>query len=480
MVEGFVHEFLWERFYEKLPFAQCHREWWQMMCRPERRVAFAAPRGCAKTTTQNHSFGLAQALFRVSPFQLKVSASYELACERILAIKNEIEENEKLRLAFDVADIVRDRENDIIVQLGGDYQFRVVAIGMMQKTRGKAWGSIRPSSIDCDDIEDDEEVLNKETRVKQMQWFMNKLLPMGGDSTRYRVYGTILHVDSLLSRLLKMKGWVTGKWEACDADVSEHSLLWPEKFSKERLQEIKEMYISEGNLIGFNMEYRNLAVDTVSGYIQPNDFQEMSEASHNAKKTFYVGGDLAISQEERRDHTVFQVGGLEEDGYLDMVDLRRGRWDALEIIEEMFSIQETWQPEEWFIENGKEWLAIKAPLEQEMRKRGIFMQITPMVPTKDKMTRGRSFQKRMRTKSVYWDAETDWYPDAKEEILQFRGKGEANDIFDSCAWLCIGIDLRGIEPLSEEEEDEEELMWARLKAKQETPTSGPNWTGYSR
>jgi hypothetical protein len=301
---------------------------------------------------------------------------------------------------------------------------------------------------------------------------------MGGDTTRIRLYGTILHVDSLLAKVLKMRGWTTGRWEACDSEVSEESLLWPEKFSRERLIEIRDMFIDAGNLIGFNMEYRNIAIDSVSGYIQPNDFVEMSDLNHSAKKTFYVGGDMAISLKERTDHTVFAIGGLEEDGVLDAVDLRRGRWDAWGIIEEMFSIQETWDPEEWFIENGKEWLAIQAILESEMRKRNVYLNITPMVPTKDKAIRGRSLQKRMRTKSVHFDAKTTWYEPAKQEMLQFRGKGEANDIFDAFSWLCIGIDLRGVEPLSLEEEDEEELMWARIKAKAGGKHQKIDWTGY--
>ena len=479
MVEGFVKKFLQPRFHEAKPLAPCHRDWWAMMCLPARRVAFAAPRGFAKTTLLNHAIGLARGLTRISPFQLKVSASYELACERILAVKQEIEDNDELRLAFDIREIVRDRENDIIVELSDGYRFRQVAIGKGQKIRGKAWGTIRPSDIDCDDIEDDEEVLSKETRDKDMAWFMNRLLPMGGDTTRIRLYGTILHVDSLLAKVLKMRGWTTGRWEACDAEVSEESLLWPEKFNRERLIEIRDMFIDAGNLIGFNMEYRNLAIDSVSGYLQPNDFQPMSEFNFKAKKTFYVGGDMAISLKERTDHTVFAIGGLEEDGFLDIVDLRKGRWDAWGIIEEMFSIQETWNPEEWFIENGKEWLAIKAILESEMRTRNLFLNITPMVPTRDKAIRGRSLQKRMRTKSVYWDAATTWYEPAKQEMLQFRGKGEANDIFDAHAWLCIGIDLRGIEPASAEEEDEEELMWAKIKAKAAGASpQGRNWTGY--
>lgn len=478
-MEGFVDNFLLDRFEERRPIKQFHRDWWKDVTSNHRRVVLAAPRGHSKSTAINHAYGLAAALFQQHPFQLKVSKTYELACEKLQQAKEELIENDKIKAIFRLKRFIRERENDFIAEMSDGYQFRMYAVGMQQALRGVSWGTMRPTLIQGDDMEDDEEVLNKDRRDKAMRWVMRTLLPIGGDKTQFRIYGTVLHNDSILSRLLKNPTWKSSVYQACDGDISPESILWPEKFPINVLQDIRQGYVSEGDLQGFNMEYRNLATDLSSGFFRPEDFRSMDEDDYkkveNERLTYYVGGDFAISTKQHRDRTVFEVGGLDADGVLHVVDIRAGRWDAQQIIDEMFSIQETWHPEEWYIESGSILKALQSALEIAQREKNVYLPMTAMIPTKDKSARARAIQARMRARAVRFDNDASWYPEFENELLQFP-RGEHDDYVDAHAWLGIGL-ARMVIPLTEEEEEDEE--WERVKraAKEAQADDRRLWTG---
>jgi predicted phage terminase large subunit-like protein len=217
----------------------------------------------------------------------------------------------------------------------------------------------------------------------------------------------------------------------------------------------------------------------VSGYIQASDFMPLSEEDKSKPHRIYVGMDPAITKASQSDRTAIVIGGLTTEGWLDILDVRRGKWDSLQLMDEMFSVQETWNPEEWFIENGQILKAIQPMLEQEMRGRGTFLNVTPMIPMHNKVIRGRSLQRRMRTHNMRFDTERSWYPGFVNEMISFRGDTETNDQFDAAAWLCLGLDKRGVLPQTEEEKDDDEAFWQKHAYQKESRSDGRSkYTGY--
>jgi len=82
----------------------------------------------------------------------------------------------------------------------------------------------------------------------------------------------------------------------------------------------------------------------------------------------------------------------------------------------------------------------------------------PILPVKDKATRGRPYQKRMRAGSIKFDKDASWYPGFEEENVRFTGMSDAvlDDQFDSTATLVRGLELTA--DLEEDDfTDEEEL-----------------------
>src|SRR6266581_5649553 len=153
-IEGFSERFLIDHYDERVATPQVHRDWWNDVTSSHPRVDIAANRGGAKSTALNHCYGLAASLFQVHPFELKVCKTWQLACEKLDQAKNELLTNEPLRRTFGFRKFVRERDDDIIVELCDPttrkpYRFRKVAIGMGQAVRGSTFGTIRPTLIQC-------------------------------------------------------------------------------------------------------------------------------------------------------------------------------------------------------------------------------------------------------------------------------------------------------------------------------------------
>lgn len=457
-IEAFSGAYLSTRYDEPQPTPDCHREWWARYCSPARSAAIAAPRGHAKSTSLTHDYTLAMVLFRMVQYVIIVGASEEMAIEHLGDIANELRENDDLRRDFRISEFSTDQKTDIIVRCTDGYEFRILARGAEQKIRGRKWRGKRPGLVIGDDLEDDEQVENRDRRRKFRRWFFRAFKQALRDGGLARVHGTILHEDSLLNHLMHNKEWSSKLYKAHASFDDFSAILWPEKFPEARLRQIRQEFINEGDSAGYSQEYLNDPFDSNEAFLRQDDFLPMSQADHERYKVFGVGVDLAVSKEDTANRTSFTIGGKDSENLIHVVDQRVNRWHSLEIIEEFFSVQKAWSPDTFFVEDGVIWKSIRPMLMAEMQTRDIWLSITPMMPVKDKKTRGRSLQKRHRAHGMRFDKEATWYEPYEAELLRFTGDSEAllDDQFDSTVWLCRGFEDKLVEDddsLSDEEEE---------------------------
>lgn len=436
LLEGFVTLYLQERFDNPQPIPALHRKLWELYCSDYPLVGVAAPRGHAKSTAGTHAYGLASILFGANDHTLILSASEKMASDHLKDIAMELEENEALVKQFDVKLLVNN-ETELIGYVG-DRPFRMVPKGSEQRVRGIKWRHKRPDLILVDDLEEDEAVMNQERRIKLREWMDNAVIPLGSDKCKIRVAGTILHFDSWLERIMSSQLWKTARF-AAHKDFDDFSeILWPEKFPESRLRMIRQGYIENGNPSGYAQEYLNKPIASIDAYYRGTDFRPMDDIDKARNKNFYVGGDFAISKEDRANKTAFTIGGMDDTGMLHIVDVMKGKWDSLEIVDKMFEIHDKYHPQMWFLEKGQIEASIGPFLELEMLRRGKFLHIKLMTPVKDKPTRGRSFQARTRAGGVKYDTDAEWYPAYKIHMLQFPRSSE-DDEADSTHWLGRGL-----------------------------------------
>lgn len=461
LIEAFAGTFLSPLYDDPVPTPAFHRECWKLYTSDARQAAVVAPRKHAKSTALTHDYVLATALFRAQSYIVLVSSNEEMAIEHLGDIAHELRENEDLIAEFGIAELTTDAKTDIIVRCTDDYEFRIIARGSGQKMRGRKWKGKRPGLVVCDDLEDDEQVETREQRAKFRRWFLRALKPVLRTGGKIRVHGTILHEDSLLSRLVKDKTWKTLFYRAHAGFDDFSEILWPEAWSERRLREEREGFIQQGDPSGYSQEYLNDPRDNSEAYLRKTDFREMTDEDRETSKVICAAADFAISKADTANRTSLTVGGKDVENVLHFVDQRVGRWDALEICEEIFQVQKDWRPDVFFVEGGQIWLALWPTLKKEMLKRGLFINFDVRTPVRDKASRGRSFQRRMRAGACRFDKTAEWYPGYEDELLRFTGHSEAtlDDQFDSSALLSLGFDgLAEVEAEDFFDEDEISLI----------------------
>jgi predicted phage terminase large subunit-like protein len=434
----------------------------------------------AKTTGVTVSYGLSTLLFRQRKFMLLVSDTEAQAMMFLGFFKEHLQDNEVLANLFGLSRNIdgkvvfeKDTESDIIVKFADGHRFRIMAKGAEQKLRGLIWNGTRPDIILCDDMENDELVLNKERREKMRRWFYSALMPCRSANGIIRVVGTILHMDSLLERLMPKPwdkfskqtdlklysekfvsgGWVSVKYKAHNEDFSR--ILWPSRWPASKLKQERAGYIAQGIPDAYSQEYLNYPIDESIAYFKRKDFVEASEDQLKQRMSIYITADLAISESEKADYSVFMVAGVDEYKRIFILDVIRDRIDARDIVDTLINLQRVYDPELVGIEDMQVSKSIGPFLREEMVRTGVFLNLKQLKHGgKDKIQRSRSIQARVRAHTVFFNKEADWYQTFEDECTRFP-RDTHDDQVDTFAYLGQLLDNLVEAPTQREVEEED-------------------------
>lgn len=478
VIQGFVGSVLASRFDGQAASPPFHKECWDLCTSSDKYVAIAAPRGHAKSTAVTLGYGLATLLFRERKFMLLVSDTESQASLFLGMFKQELQDNTTLIDLFGIkrndkgnVQFVKDSETDIIVECTDGHRFRVIAKGAEQKLRGLIWDGSRPDIILCDDMENDELVMNAERRKKMRNWFKGALLPSLSDRGVVRMVGTILHSDSLLENLMpnpsdrqtithdlkeystKRMMWKAVKYRAHNKDFSK--LLWAEKKDPEYFKTLYQDAVVTGTTDTYSREYLNYPIDESVSFFRRSDFVARTDQDKELNVVYYITADLAISEEETADYSVFIVAGVDENKVLHVVDVIRERMDGREIVDTFLALQRTYEPAAFGVEDMQVSKSIGPFLREEMIKQNTFCPLVLLKHGgKDKVTRARSIQARMRAHGVKFAKEEDWFFNFEQECLTFP-RGKNDDQVDAFAYLGLMLQMLVEAPTHAEQEEDE-------------------------
>lgn len=479
LIEAFAGMFLSPRYDDAKPTPQFHREAWALYASDEKQCCVIAPRDHAKSTGLTFDYMLAELLFRRSRYAILIGSTEDKAAEQLSNISEELETNEPLREQFGIRGFEAQTKTEIICVFDDGHRFRILARGAEQKIRGAMWGGMRPDLIVADDMEDDEQVENKDRRLKFRKWFFRAAKQALSKRGRIRVHGTILHDDSLLSRLRKNKVWKVLFYKAHKSYNDFSELLWPERWTAEDLRARQMEFEEDGDASGYSQEFLNTPTDNNERYLRQSDFIAMSEEDRKVPKLLACGVDFAVSKADAANRTSFTVGGKCDRNLFHHLDQHVNRWDSLEIVDKFFEIQDTHGDLTFYVEQGQIWLAIKPILDQEMLERDVSLDIVPLASMKDKAARGRTFQKAMRAGRCRFNKDTSWYQGYEQELLLFTAAADAkaDDQFDSTTILHRGFaQLSG--PLEEDDFVDDEELEERFLNRQAEMAEERSCTGY--
>lgn len=470
VVKGFSESLLQKNFDQSVQSPACHYEWWNLFCSKHPQVAVSAPRGHAKSTAGSFTYVLASLVFRERDYCLLISDTVGQSSQFLSDLKKELADNERLRALFKIQDFIKDTEDDVIVRCEDGHLFRITARGSEQKLRGLKWLNKRPNLIFCDDLENDEIVMNPDRRMKFKRWFYGALIPCKSRDGIIRIVGTILHEDSLLNNLMpkqydrwtkktelktwsEKKGpWLSVKYKAHNDDFTE--ILWEARYDRQFFIDKRQDFVEQGLPDVYSQEFLNEPIDESIAFFKKADFRAMEKEDRQRKRRYYVTCDLAISEKETADYSVFLVASVDEDKTLYIENVIRDRLDGREIVDTILTLQRIYTPELLGIEEMQVSKAIGPFLREEMVKQNTYPSLYPLKHQgKDKMARARSIQARMRAHAVRFDKSGEWYDKFEDELCKFP-RATKDDQVDAFAYLGMMLDSLIEAPTMQELEEE--------------------------
>src|SRR3990167_4563827 len=202
----------------------------------------AAPRGFSKTTINQLCISF-QVANKLEKFIVVIEKNFTEASEVLDGVREEFQNNPmvlhvyghmvKKSAAGVFDDKNKDAQGDMFIN-----GVRLRAKGFNAPIRGLKSKEWRPTKIYVDDVEEDSHIENEEQRKKYRDNYTQGIVPAVDIDGSIKVRGTILHNDSLLKNLIDQHG---GKiYKAFDRDRPEETLLWPERWTYERLMKKKD------------------------------------------------------------------------------------------------------------------------------------------------------------------------------------------------------------------------------------------------
>lgn len=383
----------------------------------------AAPRGEAKSTITSQIFVIWCVVTERKHYLCIVMDAFDQAATMLEAIKAELESNP--RMAMDFPEVCGEgRVWQVGVVLTRNNR-KVQAFGSGKRMRGLRHGPHRPDLVIADDLENDENVQSPAQRDKLDRWLKKTVLQLGDadGSLDVVVIGTVLHYDSVLSRLLANPLWRARRFQAL--------LHWPHRMDLwDRLEEIllnqgeaEALAFYEGQRTAmdkgavaswpaarplvrlmiirardghdtFDSELQN---DPVSGEGAPFANCLQFWVNRLREWVFYGACDPSLGKfGASRDPSAILVGGFNRtNGILDVVEASIARRVPDRIIEDIIAYQREYACLIWAIENVQFQEFLRMELVRRSAERQIPVPARGMTPNTDKLLRIESLQPHM-------------------------------------------------------------------------------------
>jgi predicted phage terminase large subunit-like protein len=211
--------------------------------------------------------------------------------------------------------------------------------------------------------------------------------------------------------------------------------LWENRKSLDFLAEAKQM-----DSRTFGALYMGQPSPDDGSYFRDVDLvEEYDPISYPKNLKKYGASDHAVSQKQTADSTVLGCVGVDETGDIWVLpDIVWERMETDQTVDEIIGQMKTHKPELWWMESELISKSFGPFLKRRMYEESVFTTLDPKVPTKEKKTRARSIQGRMRQRRVHFPAFAPWWPEAKQQLLKFP-YGTHDDFVDWLSWVGLGL-----------------------------------------
>jgi len=410
-----------------------------------RKVAFAGPRSFGKSTISTLTYIIYCLCYSKERFIVIISETVSQAEQLLENIKRELVENELLR--WDFPEIFEShgrpkppRWTQNQIETRNDV--KILALGAQQPITGRKYGKYRPSLIILDDVESAKSSYSLEAAENVNCWFTKSILKAGDESTNYVFVGTIHHPFSFFATHVKPPAWERlvyraiisepkhpERWSRCfnikygrenfegkvgmDAALAYYfaiktemdegiEILWPSRWTN-----FDMMNMRDDDPISFSAEFQNEPFDLRTAIFRL-DLAEYWNRTHASLEDllhylgdyadFYLACDPCTGQDlSRGDYSAIIVLARDRrDGCLYVIAADIERRDLNQTIEAILAYARRYNFIKVAVEaNGFQVVALRQ-LEQEARKRGIYLPLEAIKNTGDKHKRIQSVEPIIR------------------------------------------------------------------------------------
>jgi hypothetical protein len=350
-----------------------------------RRVLLLAFRGAGKSTLAEEAITIG-ACWRRFRNHIIIGESATRACERLAAIKHELDFNPYIRTVFGDLHGPTWNEDKIVLTNGVVIQ----AFGRGQSLRGTKHDDQRPDRCLIDDIEDEESVSSPDQRNKTHAWFMRTLVPALAPDARIHILANLLDPDCLAMRLEKGGGWDVHRypWEYL-TNEGDRRAMWTDRFSLAHIDRSRKEYERAGMLNEYMQEYMVEAVDPSTRVFSRSMFKV--EPIVRTWHPTYAMYDPARTVKASSAHTgkvVFSWVGTK----LIVWEAEGELWMPDKIIEDIFKTAEQYNPIKIGVEkDGLEEFLLQ-PLRAEQIRRATIIPVVGLSAPAGKLAFIRSLQ----------------------------------------------------------------------------------------
>lgn len=429
-----IHLFGWfiARPYFPLETPPFHKEILDLISdKNNRRIGVIAPRGHAKSTTVDMTYPLWAGCFEQEEFIVIISDTYTQAAEFINALKDEFENNPKIKWLFGNMKGDDWQDGEFVLSNGIKY----AAKGSGMKIRGIRHRHTRPTLMIFDDIENDENIKSAEQRQKLYHRFTKAAIPALARGGRAVVIGTILHFDSLVNKVMKQqdifKSWQTRVFYAIttDEDGTEHA-LWPEHRSLEKLKSMRDNPNDQEFVgsIAFAQEYQHKPFSEEDAIVKPDWIKECEPSQapdEYSRQARVLTVDPAASERQTADPTAMIVADLGADGNVYVRAIRNQRTSPSITAETIQNLYETYQPQVVGIEQGALGLVFRDLLAG--------LPVIGLKPDKDKVRRLLAVSRFFEAGKVFLVKDIQNGQALREQLIEFP-KGTHDDMVDAIVY----------------------------------------------
>ncbi len=214
------------------------------------RRSSAAPRGFAKSTVKVPFKPIHDLCYQLEKFIVILSNTEAQSTQKLKDIQAELITNELLITVYGrLISGGKVGSTDFVAQ-SGSYSCRLLAMGSGTEMRGIRYRDSRPSKIILDDIEHSTAVENEMLRDKMEMWYFDVVSKIGDEQTNIEIVGTILHMRSLLRKLLENPRYKSREYKAIISWARRRDLWdkWKDIYTnlddEERIEKAREYYLS--------------------------------------------------------------------------------------------------------------------------------------------------------------------------------------------------------------------------------------------